>query len=791
MSFAARIGPIAAARATDVPIPPPDLEALLDAMDTPPTRHYRLGDAGSTMVARLGGLNGTWHNSPRTIAGSLVQNGAGPCTELNALDENPTYGTILTPITTAAFTVAFFAQFDSVKGKHVLTTMPANEAGGWSAEVMEDGAGGLKPRMYSRTGAASAGAVIYEGTNTGTVPVGDGIWLTYRRNSDGSQTFLVDGVEIGMTLVNGTPPASWSVPPAGDVYLGAFGTQTAFPLQGLIQDLVIWDYAVATSDLLSLALARNVVTLEHIDAGNIFVDAVATVDLADAAHPKEGITPAVVTAPTLSGVTFDEAGEDIEITVPAGTVEDADFGEVTISRGGVTSDPARIDFQVVAQDGGGGGEAADLPFMGLYYGGIFGGHNAANTKAQTGTELGESFFFIAPRTATPNRIFWHWRVQTPSYAAGTGGTYTIEIRSANASTRLPHTGVSPICQANNIPGGPVSSTQGSAHYLIYNFTTIGQLTAGQPYALVWRNTHSNPGSNYVSTNISNHITFADATDPANYDEPSGINPESVGSSPAAVRGWNPVSTNGQLWYPWPSKATNGTLRYSRMGPMFAALGYSDGEWTGFGGGWGGNHNTTVYRPAISGSNRARVRFHVTRATRVVSGVYVRAFRVNTNAGNLVVRLESGGSDTASGTLVEEVSVNSTLLYNAGASEIYNEIQQGSALDFIHWVWVPFTQNRTLTEGQFYNLVLYASGSASMAIRGSSRSDALPSLGPSGRTLTWNQWDGGAPGLGAAQRRIEMEAWEDSRVGCEVSTNGGSSWSTHTARLLPVLFKCVT
>jgi hypothetical protein len=66
----------------------------------------------------------------------------------------------------------------------------------------------LKPRCYSRTGTGGAGAIVLGGTANGTIPIGRSLWLKYRRNANGTQTFLVNGVEIPMTLVNGTPPTS-------------------------------------------------------------------------------------------------------------------------------------------------------------------------------------------------------------------------------------------------------------------------------------------------------------------------------------------------------------------------------------------------------------------------------------------------------------------------------------------------------------------------------------------------------------------------------------------------------
>jgi hypothetical protein len=212
----------------------------------------------------------------------------------------------------------------------------------------------------------------------------------------------------------------------------------------------------------------------------------------------------------------------------------------------------------------------DLPFFGQYYGcGVFGAWSAANTQIRQSSAQGQSFFFYAERTGVITEIHQHWRTYLTGYAAGDGGTYTIEIRNADPVTKLPITTGSPICSVAGIsPGSTVENTWKN---LTHTFTTQGQVIAKLPYCLVYRNTHANPNSNYVSTNISLHTAF-DEDDGGDYQEPSGIDPASVGGSIVAVSGWSPVVIDGTIrWYPWPAKATNGGLRYRRIGPLYAAL----------------------------------------------------------------------------------------------------------------------------------------------------------------------------------------------------------------------------
>jgi hypothetical protein len=422
-------------------------------------------------------------------------------------------------------------------------------------------------------------------------------------------------------------------------------------------------------------------------------------------------------------------------------------------------------------------QAASLPFFGQYYGNATFGHNSANTQLTSATELGTSFFFYAERTGVIDQIFWHRRTG-PGYSLGDGGRYTIEIRAANPVTKIPRTGVSAICRVDNIlPGNP-----GNAFVnFITNFTIDGQVTAKQPYCLIWRNTHVNPGNNYFSSNINWHHIFFDRSDPANYQEPAGADPVNPGTSPTPVRGWTPAIIDGTInWYPWPAKARNGSLHYTRLGPEFTSLRYSDGQWTGFGSwGSGGNYRAQVGRGT---ANMARERFRVTRANRVVRGVFIRIPRYNGTTGNLIVRLERGpASDTAgNGTLIEQVSVPHTAIYDVGNLEDEDQDSASEVVDFVPFLWVPFSQNRTLSVGTIYNLRLSATGNLDCRMWCTARTDDQ-GLGPRGSSLTWAQHE--------AQRQVPWNCWEDSR-GFMVSTNSGSSWSFFVGRLSPILFKCV-
>jgi hypothetical protein len=405
-----------------------------------------------------------------------------------------------------------------------------------------------------------------------------------------------------------------------------------------------------------------------------------------------------------------------------------------------------------------------LAWNGLFYGSpvVANGHGETNMTVSTAS--GVSQFFYGPRTGTVTRFRFNRRAGS-GYSAGTGGTYTVEIRNADASTKLPITTGSPICQLTGY--APGVSGGAPASFPVVNFTLTGQLTFGQPYCVIFRNTHSNPSGNYISMNNIVHYVF-------NNDASGGPPPSGMPGS------WTPVVVDGKDWYPFPIVARNRILRYRRIGPPILDLGWSDGAWTGPGlvSGFGGTNSR------ISGSNHFRERFRVTRANRTVRGVWIKIVRLNATSGNVIIRLERGpSSDTSgNGTIVEQRSFAASHVPNVGASEAWNEVQHSPPFEKLPWIFFQFNSNRTLSRGTTYNLRISSIcttfiSTAQRAEHSNARWSPLSS--------TWAQHE--------ANRQLPIDSFEDSR-GVMTSTNGGSSWSFlggNNREQAPVLFECVT
>jgi hypothetical protein len=226
--------------------------------------------------------------------------------------------------------------------------------------------------------------------------------------------------------------------------------------------------------------------------------------------------------------------------------------------------------------------------------------------------------------------------------------------------------------------------------------------------------------------------------------PAGTNPANVGSTPVSVQGWVPMlMPNGARMYPLPTKSINGLFSYNRMGPEHACLRYSNGQWTGFGHA-GGSGESALRVTMNSTSTQWRQRFRVSRASRVVDGVFMRVARLNGTTGPLTVRLEQGpvtdAHNAANGTVLVTVNVPHTALYNAGSQICSVELACGANMNFTPYLWVPFPTPRTLALGTIYNLRLSVDASLDVQMVCSDGPDGKGLGTPGTSVATWDTWE---------------------------------------------------
>jgi hypothetical protein len=735
--------------------------------------------SGTTMTADVGATTGTYVNSIELDVRDASNN---KWVGFDAATENPAHVTITTPLQSAAFTAMIPLQIDAHAAKHVVLTMGAGTvAGMFSIELVDDGASGLKPRVFSVSDTPAF--VIYSGTATGTIPIGEPFYLFYVRRSNGTQevwTVTASGTvsQIALTLDSGTAPGSWSAHPAGTWYVGVWSTGIA-PLNGVARGLALWNVALSSSDIIDLGEAspviQRVVSARALDVGEQEVNSTVLYSVATHVHPEVNFTLSVIDGTGTSG-TLSTSGTSLSYA--AGASVGTESGVTwRITKNSINSSTVAFTCELGAEP-----TPVDLPFFNQYYGsGTWSAPNPSNFTMNVASANGVSFFFFADRSGTVTQFKMHWRTYTGGYAAGNGGTYTASIFPANPTTKLPITTGSPICTVTGLNTPPTAANTWSNR--LHTFTTQGALVAKQPYCFVFVNTASNPGANYTSCNIGLvHAFISEDT----YREPEGINPTDVSSSITNVSGWSPVVIDGTRWYPWSCTNKNGINKRLGSGAIYLAYKYADDIWCG----WGSIASQSGGHIDITGSNMVRDRFRVTRATRTVSGVFIRVTRENAATGNLVVTVESGPASDSSGngtTLTDgQVTIPASNLYDVGPSEQFNENTAGEGLtDLVPFLWVPFSSNLTLELGTTYNIRFSKSGgSGTFDIWASQRaSEFLDTNSVNPPSLSWDEWED--------QRAAIWTEQEDSR-GCQVTSNSGSTWTFNgdTARLLPYIFKCV-
>jgi hypothetical protein len=324
---------------------------LLDATagGAGPTWHAKLGlDSGATMAARIG-ANGSWQlpaglhfNAPTLLD--------DPDSRSVFFSRGQSYGTVTSPLASASFTADMALQLTGVAAKHVLLTRDENvrEAGRFSVEIVADGAGGMRPRVFSRDGGGSP--VVLIGTNPATVPLGVPCKFTYVRDSaNGSQKIYVNGQEIALTLASGSMPTSWAAVPGGTWAIGMWPIGHEAGFEGLIAEVALWSSALALPDIQSLVVPAGLpaIHLSDVTAGDVVANQLKQISLARATAPA-GLSPTII-AQGARGVAS-TSGTDV--SYQAGATTGSDSFEIQGSKDGRQSRVALFNINVLATEGG-------------------------------------------------------------------------------------------------------------------------------------------------------------------------------------------------------------------------------------------------------------------------------------------------------------------------------------------------------------------------------------------------------------------------------------------------------
>jgi hypothetical protein len=779
--------------------------------------HWRFADGSfPTASARSGGVTGTYTNTADLELGidPIVANSASG--KSVGFGGSTTAGNVQITIGGGGITLAAQRtenaqiQLDQHRSKHVLWTSGGGTvAGQFAREAISDGAGGLKPRFWTCN--ASGAPVIFVGVANGTIPH-DGqsfnLSCIQQNGSPGTLRAFVNGQETALALESGSAaaPNTWAAVPAGTLYVGSW-PDYADSCDGLMSELAFWNSILPATDLSSLATPASVVWLRSFDAGSVSTSQTVVLGLAAHAHPATGFTTTIVSQGTRG--TASAAGEAVQYAAGTTTGTNDTF-TFKITRNTVDSPTRTVTIDVVSS----GQPQSYLPYEGTLYGSVWYSQTHGNDRMRE-RSVGDGAFFFAPHTGSVIGIKSHVRIgpnysidegtdSTRDYAANPGdrGTYNVYIYNADPSTFLPINTSNPICMATGWI--PIRTVPQGGYYPEIMFASPGQLSRGQPYFLAYKRTQAENlyfSQNHVWHNSFNATTScvapASGPGPANQAVASGgIEPDAVSSSSIArIKGWSPWKVDGKPRVPGGPigrYTTQDGERDRRSGGCYEAqLIYADGVHAGWGG-WGAASTLNSYKFALTSSNSTQVRhrFRVTRATLTVSGVFVLATAV-AGTGGLRVILESGPTTethfpSSVGTAMTTVDIDDSWFLPVPNTGFLKLDEPGtdaqSPIYSPHFVWAPFTSNQTLTLGNQYSIRLLGTGTAQMIMQGVVRADHVPHS-PSGRTLSWAQWE--------AQREVSGEALDDCRDGAEFSTNAGQTWAATSGTIVyPIALKCV-
>jgi hypothetical protein len=447
---------------------------------------------------------------------------------------------------------------------------------------------------------------------------------------------------------------------------------------------------------------------------------------------------------------------------------------------------------------GGAGEPEqppDLPYFGRFYGQHSVCQSAGNWHIRDADGVG--WFFCAPRDGTINQFRWNRRTGD-GYSLGDGGNISVRIWPADPDTKLPITTATPLSELLNYQPRNDRSTQsspaaigGNPEWPVMAFGSVSApLVRGQPYVVQFRPMDPPDNANYVSANNISFWTDDPSTTPGPYEAlffPTFL-----------------TLPNGSEQYPYSTFLGGGQPVHRRVGDFSINLRYSDGVW--FGNPSVAQSGHTAGESYPSPNNRwgviwgaqnmeMRDRRRVTRANRIVDGVWIRIAGFQSTTGALIFRLEDHGTDSSdtsgNGTLLKEVSAPASSFKvltgnypGNGAPERWNELDANynTTDDQVTWVFLDFEQQITLEVGRIYNGRFRSPNGRYGWLTGQRCEHNNPQWSP--LSVTWEEHE--------ANRTLPWED-EDSR-GVQYSLNAGSTWNWLGGNLRktgPILYRCVT
>lgn len=215
--------------------------------------------------------------------------------------------------------------------------------GQFRVSFVDDGAGGLKPRVWSTN--IIGEKVVAQGANLGTVPVGDAFLFAYVRHGGLQLTYLASAgasvvASVVLSSISGEAPlTAYPAVPANTFYVAADPDLSTY-LNGSVDEFLVFKRALSQAELNTLARAQSMVYLADF-ATTVPASTAGTISLAPYANPEVGITVSVVTQGAT--VTLAPNGFDVDYTSSYPT---SDSAQVRISKGALVSRTATIAITV-------------------------------------------------------------------------------------------------------------------------------------------------------------------------------------------------------------------------------------------------------------------------------------------------------------------------------------------------------------------------------------------------------------------------------------------------------------
>ncbi len=212
---------------------------------------------------------------------------------------------------------------------------------------------------------------------------------------------------------------------------------------------------------------------------------------------------------------------DFRIQIDPSSSSPIEYGSASLSS---TADVTKCIGTEIPGGGGGTSGYYGNPYLSMY---------SSNMNWLDNNSVYFGITFVAPKTGSINRVLTSWKISS-GYGAGNYGRYTVAIYAADS---------------NGYPTGAALGTTtnwGPPSEGTSPITISASLTAGNRYAITFRNTYSPAASNWASPNTGQTYVGGAGVLPGTWD--SFLTNSGYFGGNMVTRAM--YSADGSTWYPW-------------------------------------------------------------------------------------------------------------------------------------------------------------------------------------------------------------------------------------------------